>query len=87
MTGEQIKSLCAKNAITFIPHHTCAICGAPTGWYLFHRWPEYEVCFSGNCYCCASFLNIHPATWDDIAKWVCGKDGSLLKEYQWINKL
>jgi hypothetical protein len=79
--SEQIEHACRRDNISFIPHHKCAICGEYVGWYLFHRWPPYEVAFSPTCGC--SFVaSAHESSWDEIAAWVCDKDGELREEYK-----
>ena len=83
MTAEEIKDLCQRQGITFIPHHACAICGATTGWYLFWCWPPYEVAYSNDCNC--GFVgNAHGETWEDIAKWVNESEGNLRSEYKQV---
>lgn len=83
MTGQEIKNLCLEKDITFIPHHDCAICGEYTGWYLFGRWPPYEVAYSGACGCCDGG-NANRDTWESIADWVNGPDGQLKDFYKQI---
>lgn len=83
MTGQEIKELCREKNITFIPHHDCALCGEYTGWYLFGRWPPYEVAYSSACGCC-DFGNAHSDTWESIADWVCDKNGEMKEEYKRI---
>ena len=46
MTELELKQTCFNRGISFIPHHECGVCGEPTGWYLFERWPPYEVAYS-----------------------------------------
>lgn len=81
MTGQEIRDLCKKKNITFIPHHACAICGVNTGWYLFGRWPPYEVAYSSSCNC-GFGDHAEPDTWDSIADWLTDKDGKLRNEYK-----
>ena len=81
MTGQEIKELCRANGVTFIPHHACGICGERVGWYLFGRWPPYEVAFSSSCGC-SSYDSARPDTWQEIADWVCNDDGQIKEEYK-----
>lgn len=83
MTGQEIKDLCQKKGITFIPHHECGLCGESTGWYLFWRWPPYEVAYSNVCGCSyGSGSAAHQDTWESIADWVSGQDGQLRDKYK-----
>ena len=85
MTGKEIKDLCQQKGITFIPHHDCALCGEPTGWYLFGRWPPYEVAYSCVCGCIDGFGEAaYSDTWESIADWVNNPDGQLREEYKQI---
>ncbi len=81
MTIEELKEICIKREITFIPHHACAICGIDVGWYLFGRWPPYEIAFSGACGC-SSMSYAEPDTWKNIAKWVLDSDGNPREQYK-----
>lgn len=85
MTGEEIKELCIKKQVTFIPHHDCAICGEYTGWYLFGRWPPYEVAYSSSCGC-GWGSDARPDTWQRIADWVCDDNGELRDDYKWLKE-
>lgn len=80
MTKEEIKERCQLKGITFLPHHPCGCCGEYTGWYLFGRWPPYEVAYSSACGC--GYSDARPDDWDSILEWVCDKDGNLRGEYQ-----
>lgn len=73
MTTNELKETCRKKGISFIPHHECGLCGQPTGWYLFERWPPYEVAYSSACGCCDS--EARRSTWQEVLDWVCDKDG------------
>ena len=85
MAGQEIKDLCQQKGITFIPHHACALCGVQTGWYLFGRWPPYEVAYSSVCGCSYGFGGAaHSDTWESIADWVNDPDGQLREEYKQI---
>ena len=81
MKAEEIKNVCIDKGITFIPHHPCGICGEYTGWYLFERWPPYEVAYSGACGC-SSYSEAYPENWESIAEWVNDKDGNLREDYK-----
>ena len=82
MTTEELKETCRKKGISFIPHHECGICGQSTGWYLFERWPPYEVAYSSACGC--GDRGVCCSTWQDVLAWVCNEDGTLLPEYEYL---
>lgn len=82
MTINELKETCRKKGISFIPHHQCAICGEQTGWYLFERWPPYEVAYSGACGCADG--DARRSTWQEILDWVCNADGSLRADYLYL---
>lgn len=82
MTTKELKETCFKKGISFIPHHECGVCGQPTGWYLFERWPPYEVAYSSACGCGDS--GVLRSSWQEILDWVCDKDGTLRPEYEYL---
>ena len=82
MTGNQIKELCIKNGVTYLPHHDCEICGSSVGWYLLGRWPPYEVAFDSSCGCGFGHSDARPDTWENVAKWVSDESGELRAEYR-----
>ena len=86
MIGEEIKELCLAKNIDFIPHHDCAICGEYVGWYLFGRWPPYEVAYSGSCGCSFGCGSARRDTWESIAKFVCDANGELRDDYKWLKE-
>ena len=79
MTTDELKETCRQKGISFIPHHECGVCGQPTGWYLFERWPPYEVAYSSACGCGDS--GARRSSWQEIIDWVCNPDGTLRDEY------
>ncbi len=79
MTEKELKETCRQKGISFIPHHECGLCGQPTGWYLFERWPPYEVAYSTTCGCGDS--GARRSSWQEIIGWVCTPDGTLREEY------
>ena len=81
MTGQEIKELCLQKQVTFLPHHACGCCGEYTGWYLFGRWPPYEVAYSSGCGC-GFGGDAYCDTWESIADWVSGPDGQLRDDYK-----
>ena len=81
MTAHEIREICIKKQISFIPHHACACCGSYTGWYLFGRWPGMEVAYSSACDC-SYYDHATPSHWGEIAEWVNDKDGNLRGEYK-----
>ena len=82
MTELELKQTCFNRGISFIPHHECGVCGEPTGWYLFERWPPYEVAYSSACGCGDS--GARRSSWQEILDWVCDKDGTLRPEYDYL---
>lgn len=80
MTEQELKELCRANGVSFIPHHECGICGQSTGWYLFKRWPPYEVAYSSSCGCGDS--DARQSSWQEVLEWVCDKNGNLRDEYK-----
>jgi len=82
MTVQQLKETCRVKGISFIPHHECGVCRQPTGWYLFERWPPYEVAYSSDCGCGDS--GARRSSWQEIIYWVCDKDGVLRPEYDYL---
>lgn len=82
MTELELKQTCFNRGISFIPHHECGLCGEPTGWYLFERWPPYEVAYSSVCGCGDS--GARRSSWQEILDWVLDKDGNLRPEYDYL---
>lgn len=82
MTELELKQTCFNRGISFILHHECGLCGEPTGWYLFERWPPYEVAYSSACGCGDS--GARRSSWQEILDWVCDKDGNLRPEYDYL---
>lgn len=82
MTTLELQQTCFNKGISFIPHHECGVCGQPTGWYLFERWPPYEVAYSSACGCGDS--GARRSSWQEILDWVCNKDGTLRPEYEYL---
>jgi len=82
MTTNELKETCFKKGISFIPHHECGVCRQQTGWYLFERWPPYEVAYSSACGCGDS--GARRSSWQEILDWVCNEDGSLRREYEYL---
>jgi len=82
MTTTELKETCRQKGISFIPHHECGLCGQPTGWYLFERWPPHEVAYSSACDCGDS--GARRSSWQEILDWVCDKDGTLRPEYEYL---
>lgn len=82
MTTTELKETCFNKGISFIPHHECGVCGQPTGWYLFERWPPYEVAYSSACGCGDS--GARRSSWQEILDWVCDRDGNLRPEYDYL---
>lgn len=80
MNREYIAGLAKRNGIHFIPHHKCGICGQTVGWDVY-RWFPYEVVFNATCGC-TSYVDLRKSSWEEIAAWVCDKDGGLRKEYK-----
>lgn len=81
MTTNEIKEICIKKGITFIPHHDCALCGVYVGWRIYG--PD-DVFFDPSCGCGCSMP--HRETWDDVAKWVLKRNGTPHDEYEEILK-
>lgn len=82
ITEQELKETCRNKGISFIPHHNCGICGEPTGWYLFERWPPYEVAYSSACGCGDS--GARRSSWLEIIDWICDQDGNLREEYSYL---
>ena len=82
MTAIELQQTCFNKGISFIPHHECGVCGQPTGWYLFERWPPYEVAYSSACGCGDS--GARRSSWQEILDWVCKEDGTLKKDYEYL---
>ena len=82
MTAIELQQTCFNKGISFIPHHECALCGQSTGWYLFERWPPYEVAYSSACGCGDS--GARRSSWQEILDWVCNEDGTLRDEYYYL---
>lgn len=82
MTEQELKETCRAKGISFIPHHECGVCGEPTGWYLFGRWPPHEVAYSSACGCGDS--GGRQSSWQEIIGWICNEDGTLREEYSYL---
>ena len=78
----ELRETCLQKGISFIPHHECGVCGHSTGWYLFERWPPYEVAYSPACGCGNSVA--YCSSWQEILDWVCNEDGTLKKDYEFL---
>ena len=85
MKVEELKKICQERHITFIPHHECAICGEYVGWYLFYRWPPFEVAFSSSCGC-SPYSYAKRDEWESILNWITDQNGELREEYKWIKQ-
>ena len=81
MTPIEIKEICEKKGIGFIPHHACACCNKDVGWYLFGRFYPYEVAFSPSCWC-SSYDTAYEDSWQEISDWVCDNNGNLRDNYK-----
>lgn len=82
ITEQELKDICRTKGISFIPHHNCGICGESTGWYLFERWPPYEVAYSSACGCGDS--GARRSSWLEIIDWICDQNGNLREEYAYL---
>jgi len=85
MNTQEIREICLRKQVSFLPHHACGCCGEYTGWYLFGRWPPYEVAYSSACGC-SSYDHAESDTWESIAEWVCDKNGELRDDYKWLKE-
>lgn len=82
MTEQELKCVCMNKGISFIPHHECGLCGQPTGWYLFERWPPFEVAYSSSCGCgCSEAVR---DSWQSILQWICDENGEPRPEYSYL---
>ena len=50
------------------------------GWYLFGRWPPYEVAYSRTFV--SGLSDARPSSWQEVLDWVCDKNGNLRDEYK-----
>ena len=50
------------------------------GWYLFRRWPPYEVAYSRTFV--SGLSDARQSSWQEVLEWVCDKNGNLRDEYK-----
>jgi len=80
MTEQELKELCRANGVSFIPQSVCRIHELYMGWYLFGRWPPYEVAYSRTFV--SGLSDARPSSWQEVLDWVCDRKGNLRDEYK-----
>lgn len=82
MTAKEVKDICLKKGITFIPHHDCALCGEFVGWNIQWNGVPY---FDPSCGC--GYGCGYDDTWENVAEWILDDNGEPRGKYAEMLKI